>query len=408
MMPAVISVKKIFLGCIALGCMQNSFAQNCKTTAELDIVPGQYLTAAQHPWPAARASYFEELKTAADKAIAKKTLELIEKAEQQSRMGFNLTGGNWENTFSSNGYQYAGNNRLGKFYLQAAHYEFFCASGKLKRNTEYGTVLRVYVNSIPLNTLDPFLQNPFGSSFGNYDLGFEYADWKNHKLTDPGDKLINLFTYLSCNDPSLLEAINTGQHYFQDVAEKDVKLNSRVPLIHRYWFIKKNNGPVLVPVSRKEYLLSLLEYYQREKLYFTKLVDKLTGDRDNSVKQYDEWETAVNEKIEIVKKTLSTQKEDWLRSQAVINRMEDASQNYKNKLKERINYNRFWKFYDGEKKSEPLYQYNLNYFKTTTTGAATPQLITVAFRYVTLPSSLRLLHNFTNRFDYTAYYKLLQ
>jgi hypothetical protein len=403
------TTKKFFLTCLAMAGIQSSYAQNCKTTAELDAVPGEYLTAAQYPWPAARASYFEELKTAADKAMAKKTLELIEKTEQRSRVGFSLTGGNWENTFSGNGYEYAGNVKLGKYYLQAGHYEFFCASGKLKRNTEYSTVLRVYVNAIPVNTLDRFLRNPFGSSMGEYDFGFQYADWKNHKYTDPGDKLINLFTYFSCNNPSLLEAINTGEDYFQDVAEKDVKLNSRVPHIYRYWFVKKKNTPVLIPVSRKAYLVSLLEYYEREKLHFTKLVAKLTAERNKyGLITYDGWETAVNEKIELVKNILVTQKEDWLSAQAIINRIEDVYQNNKHKLKEKINDNRFWGFYVNEKKSEPLYQYNAGYFKPAATGAATPQFITVAFRYVTLPSSLRLLQNFTNKFDYPAYYKLLQ
>ncbi|RYD82729.1 MAG: hypothetical protein EOP53_02895 [Sphingobacteriales bacterium] len=400
-------MNKFFLACLAIVCVQCSFAQPCKTTAELDAVPGQYLTAAQHPWPAARADYFINLKTIADKAVAKKTLEQIEKTEQQSRTSFSLSGGNWESTFASNGYEYANNVKLGKYYLQAAHYEFFCANGQLKRNYEYGTVLRVYVNAIPLNTLDRFLRNPFGNSIGEYHFGFQYADWKN-KLNNPGDKLINLFTYLSCNSPSLLEAINTGQNYFQDVAEKDVKLNSRVPHVYRYWFVKKNNTPVVIPVSRKQYLLSLLEYYEREKLYFPKVMVKLTADHNKSgLNTYEGWEKAVQEKIELVKNILAIQKEDWLNAQAVVSRTEDVYQNKKNKLKEKINYNRFWSFYDSEKRGEPLYQYNPAYFETTT-GAATPQLISIAFRYVTLPSSLRLLNNFTEKFDYKAYFKLLE
>jgi hypothetical protein len=375
----------------------------------LEGVPGQYLTAAQHPWPAVVAQYFDAMKTPAEKAMARKTLEQIEKLEQQSRVGFSLTGGNWENTFSSKGYAYAGNAKLGKYYLQTGHHEFICVSGKLKRNAEYGTVLRVHINDIPVNTLDRFLQNPFGTSMGEYNFGFQYADWKNHKLTDPEDKLISLFTYLSCNNTSLLDAINTGQNYFQDIAEKNVKLNTRVPLVHRYWFVKKNNAPVLIPVSRKEYLLSLLEYYDREKLHFPKVIAKLTADRDQSgLKSYDGWETTVNEKIELVKNTLATQSEDWLNTQAVVSRSEDVYQNSKNRLKEKINYNRFWMFYDSEKRGEPLYQYNPEYFKTATRGAATPQLITVVFRYVTLPSSLRLLNNFTDKFDYAVYQKLLE
>lgn len=380
-------------------------AQTCKTTADLDGVPGQYLTAAQHPWPAARAEYFRELKTDADKAIAKKTLEQVEKTEQQSRVGFSLTGGNWESTFSSTGYEYAANTKLGKYYLQTAHREFVCVSGKLKLNSEYGTVLRVYVNAIPVNTLNRFLQNPFGESMGEYSLGFQYADWKN-KLNKPGDKLISLFTYLSCNNPSLIDAINSGQKYFQDIDQKNVKLNTRVPHVYRYWFVKKSTAPVLIPVSRKEYLISLLEYYEREKLYFPAVIVKLTADRDQyKLKTYEGWETAVNEKIELVKNTLATQNEDWLNAQAVVSRSEDSYQNGKNKLKEKINYNRFWQFYDSEKRGEPLYQYNPDYFKTNSKGAATPQLITVAFRYVTMPSSMRLLDNFTEKFDYAAYAK---
>ena len=61
-------------------------AQDCKTTAELDVVPGKYLTAAQYPWPAARAEYYSKMNTAADKAMAKKVLEQIEKTEQKSHL----------------------------------------------------------------------------------------------------------------------------------------------------------------------------------------------------------------------------------------------------------------------------------------------------------------------------------
>jgi hypothetical protein len=404
-------MKKILLTLfiIILFGAQQVDAQTCKTTADLDGVPGQYLTAAQYPWPAARAEYFRELNTAADKALAKKTLELLEKAEQPSRVGFNLTGGNWESTFSSNGYEYAANTKLGKYYLQTAHREFVCVSGKLKLNSEFGTVLRMHINYIPVNTLNRFLQNPFGTSIGEYSLGFQYADWKNHKPTDTGDKLISLFSYITCNNPSLLEAINTGQNYFQDIDQKNVKLNTRVPHVYRYWFVKKNTAPVLIPVSRKEYLLSLLEYYEREKLHFTQLIAKFTADKNNSgLKSREGWETSLNEKISIVKNTLATQNEDWLNAQAVVSRSEDTYQNGKNKFKEKINDNRFWQFYDSEKRGEPLYQYNPEYFKTNTKGAATPQLITVAFRYVTMPSSIRLLDNFTEKFDYAAYAKLLE
>lgn len=385
------------------------FSQDCKTNADLDATPGKYLTAAQYPWPAARAEYFNNMKTAADKTMAKKTLEQIEKTEQQSHTGFNLTGGNMENYFSTEGYSYVCNTKLGNFTFQSAFHEHICIKGKISRNDEASTILRMYVNAIPLNTLERFLTNPFGSSIGNeYDFGFQFLNWKNHKLSEPKDQLIKLFTFMTCNNAQLIEAINSGNTYFQDVPEKEIRPNNRNNYIYRYWFIKKKEQPVLVPVTRKEYLQSLLEYYEREKLHFTKLVSELTADKSSSVKYYSNWQADVADKIAVVKKALTENNEEWLAKQAVVNRLEDASQNYKAKFAEQTNYNRFWKFYDNENKSQPLYKYNPEYFKADATSPAKPQFISIAFRYVTIPSSLRMFNNFTKNFSFEALIKILQ
>lgn len=382
-------------------------AQDCKTSADLDATPGKYLTAAQYPWPAARAEYFMNLKTATDKALGKKTLENIEKIEQQSHPGFNLTGGNWENSFSSKGYQYFDNTKLGQYNFQAAFYEYICVNGKMKRNSEYQTTLRIYVNEVKLTSLDKYLYSPFGTSMGSYDLDMQYADWKNHNYADVNAKLISLLNYITCSSPQLLDAINTGNKYFQDVADKDIKPNNRSNFITRYWFIKKKDIPVLLPVSRKEYLQSLLEYYDREKIYFPKLIAKLKEDHSSSIKYYDTWEKDVADKIAIVQKTLKEENEEWLSKQAIINPISDNGRRYNAKLTEQTNYKRFWQFDDNETKSLPLYKYNPEYFKPNPKGAADPQIITVAFRYVTIPSSLRLLKNFTEHFDFESLGKMV-
>lgn len=401
-------MKKQIIIAIAALLIQRATAQDCKTNADLDATPGKYLTAAQYPWPAVKAEYFNKMTTAADKAMAKQTLEKIEKTEQQSHTGFTLTGGNWENYYSTEGYQYLSNFRLGQYTFQAALYEYFCSQGKLVRNSEYSTVLRIYVNALQLTSLDRFLSGPFGSSFGSYDFGLQYADWKNHKPADVNAKLINLFTYITCNNQALMEAINTGNNYFQDVADKEIKPNNRNNYISRYWFLKKKDLPVLVPVSRNEYLTSLLEYYEREKLHFTKLVAKLKGDHDNSIKYYNNWEADVENKIAVVKKVLSDHNQEWLAAQAIINPAADSQQRYNAKLPEQTNYNRFWKFYEKEDKGQPLYTYNPEYFKPNAHGQAAPQIITVAFRYVSIPSSIRMLNSFTKNFDFDAVKKLLE
>lgn len=394
---------------VILTVVQGAVAQDCKTSKDLEAVSGKYQTAAQYPWPAVRAEYFKNLTSAADKAVAKQTLNQIENIEAKSHDGFNLTGGNWENYYSTKGYGYYGKVKLAQYNFESSLHEYFCMNGKLKRNDEAGTILRIYVNAIPTNTLSRFLDNPFGSSMGDYDFGFQFRDWKNHKSVNVNDPMINLFNYFSCNNEQLINAINSGEGYFQDVAEKDIKPNNRNNYIYRYWFIKKKNIPVLVPVSRKEYLQSLLEYYEREKLYFPKLIAELTSNHDNGIEHsYGNWEGDVVDKMAVVKKELETHDEKWLSEQAVINRIEDNSQTYKAGLKERTNYNRFWKFHDGESKSQPLFKMNPDYFIPNKAGAAVPQLMTVAFRYVSMPLSLKLVNNFSEKLDITALRNLIK
>lgn len=389
--------------------IQQVKAQDCKTNADVETVQGKYQTAAQYPRPAVRTEYFKNMATAPDKAMAKKTLGDIENIEAKTHAGFTLTGGNWENIYSTKGYGYLGNTKLGQYNFEASLHEFFCLNGKLKRNDEAGTILRIYVNAIPTNTLSRFLDYPFGSSLGEYDFGFQFQDWKNHKPVNVNDPLIQLFNYFSCNNEQLIKAINTGEGYFQDVAEKDIKPNNRSNFIYRYWFVKKKDIPVLAPVSRKEYLQALLEYYEREKLYFPKLIAELTSNRNKGIERnYGNWEADVADKIAKVKKALSDNSEEWLKQQAIINKLEDASQNYKAQLKEKTNYNRFWKFYDGSNKSQPLYKINPDYFKVTAQGPAKPLLISISFRYLSMPLSLRLVNNFTRQFDFATLRKMAE
>jgi hypothetical protein len=116
----------LFKMMVALVWVQYGYAQDCKINADLDATPGKYLTAAEYPWPAERAEYFNKMATAADKAMAKQTLGQIEKIEQQSHNGFSLTGSNWENVYSTEGYGYIANTKLGQYTFQSAPTLFNC------------------------------------------------------------------------------------------------------------------------------------------------------------------------------------------------------------------------------------------------------------------------------------------
>ena len=394
---------------VAFGIHTNA-QRPCADKAELDSEPGKYLTAAQYPWPAARAEYYSKLKTAPEKATAKQILEQIEKLEQKTRSGFNLTGGSLENTFSSEGYQFIGDSRLADYRLQQGFYEWVCVKNKMQRNGEYSTVLRVYVNSLPINNLT-YTNSLRVAFYDVFDNALSLKDPKKYKPGTPS-QLIPFFTYFSTKAPGFAEAVNSnGKTYYQDVPEEKIKQGSR-DLITRYWVIGQQDKPVLVEVSRKEYLESLLEYYEREKQYFPGKLAAAKKDGNSEyerkLKQYANWESIVESKKALVAKALKENTADWLSKQAVVNPDQDSYLNQKQSLPEETSRHTFRNFYDGDTKAVKLYKYNPAYFTASVPNAATPKLVTIAYRYIPQPSSLRLINNFTASFDKVEWGKLIK
>jgi len=377
--------KTILLCCLLASTILN--AQPCKTKEELDTEPGKYTNAANYKWPAVKAAYFSGLTTPAEKATARQVLTQIENLELKSRSGFNFTGGVLSNTFSSEGYRYCGTSRLPDYRFQMGFYEYICIRGKKEVSTEYATVLRVYINLPELNSFGNRLTRPFTSPESDYSPMVN-KDWKN-----TGDSpLFAQFRFLSI-DSQLVHVINTGKGYYQDVPENKIRKGTR-DFIYRYWFIKHKDIPVFLEVSRKEYLESLLEFYEREKEYFSK-----KGKADGMAKYA--------YKKAIVQKELSSNSAEWLAQPAMINPKFsyvgycDTKEDY-----DKGGYFTFRQFWDN-KGGIKLYKYNPTYYDPNPKNKATPQLITIAFRYISLPSSLRLSTNFTENFDKAAWQKLV-
>ncbi|MBX2951911.1 MAG: hypothetical protein KF870_05370 [Leadbetterella sp.] len=371
----------------------------CGSKAELAIAPGKAFTASEYPWPAVRAEYFKNMATAADKTTARQILEQIEKLEQQSRAGFTLTGGTWEAYYSSEGYTYAGSRKLADYRFQAAFHEYLCINQKVGRNSEYSTVLRAYVNTLP-NTLNSFMR---GISKTGEDR-YLHQDWQGYK---PGvlSAEISLFTYMTCSKPELVAAINSGKGYWQDVPENEVRKNS-YDHIYRYWFVKREGAPLLLPVSRKEYLESLLEFYDRELLYLSKSSNYQSASETAKRERFGDIPAVIANKKAIVNRVLKENAAEWLSAQAVINETEENYLTQKQKLPEYTSSLTFHKFYDNEKGGTPLYKYNPAYFPAGR-SAASPEFIVLVFRYVSMPLHLRLIQNFTENFDKEAWRKLI-
>lgn len=383
---------------------QSPYGGPCATSNELQSRPGKYFTADQYPWPAVRAEYFKKLTTPAEKATAKQTLAKMEKLEQQSRSDLAPEGGSWESSYSSEGYQYLGDNRLADYRLQIGFHNYICVQNKIKRNGEYSTVLRVFVNNIRLNTLSKYLDNiSYGGSMSDDKYG--HKDWKTYKPGVASPK-IKLFTFLECNNANLIDVINSGKGYWQDVPEKEIRKNT-FDIVYRYWFIKKMDIPILLPVSRKEYLESLLEFYEREQLYLPQSNNYEQNSASARQTYFGDIPAVLANKKAIVNKILKENSADWLSRQAVVNRQEDDYQNQKQKLPRYSSDFTFRKFYDDEKGARPLYKYNPAYFAATKPNKAEPELLTIAFRYVPMPAHLKLVNNFTQQFDTRAWSALL-
>lgn len=374
----------------------------CTSKEELAVMPGQYQTAEEHPWPAVRAEYFKKMTTASDKATAKQTLEQIQKLEQQSRANFELAGGFWEGYYSSEGYHYLTGKKLADYRFQTAFHEYICIKSKVVRNSEYSTVLRVYANTLPVNSMSRHLSNAFSDNLKNY----AYKDWKSYKAGAAAPK-IELLDYLAEWTPGVADAVNSDTDYWQDIPENEIRHNT-YDFIYRYWFVKKAGVPLLLPVSRKEYLESLLEYYDREAMALPKSSSYESGSAAQRQKYFGDLPAVLANKKAIVNKVLKENSADWLSKQAVINPTEDVYQNQKQNLPEYSSELTFHRFYDNEKRAGSLYKYNPAYFSGNAQTAANPQFMTVAFRYVSMPVHRRLLNNFTENFDTEAWRKLLR
>lgn len=193
--------------------------------------------------------------------------------------------------------------------------------------------------------------------------------------------------------------------------EEKIRQGSR-DLITRYWVIGQQDTPVLVEVSRKEYLESLLEYFEREKQYFpAKLAaakKEGNSEYERKLKQYANWESIIENKKALVAKVLRENTTEWLSQQAVVNPDQDSYLNQKESLPVETSRHTFRNFYDSDTKAVKLYKYNPAYFTATVPNAATPKLVTIAYRYIPQPSSLRLINNFTTHFDKTGWQSLVK
>lgn len=402
----------------------------CADQADADRLPGKYKDHTQ-------SRYRFNLKgTAQDRVTITKTLIELEKLEEASRKDFQLTGcvaevsGSGGENNSYGGYLHT------SYGYQLGIYQNVCHVTEhiVKMVGEYRTVLRVTINPclatggyMPAGVGDFYLTDKNRSV--RYEIPFEAIQGINY-TKDRNERPSRISMYVTedrvlahrsddyknkhsdflkiINGDGFVENWYTGSRY-------DKVTPTSYQLIDRHWMITRPGIPLVVPVSRKQYLEDLVEYFEIEKANFNySLAEKIKIDTkdgsDNAKKRlavYEADKDAYPKLYEArnarIKELLTTKSADWLQKQAIIPRNSDD-------LIQRVQ--NMEKFFDiAADNQTALYSYNPEYFKVNIHQPVKPVLIEVQFRYELRADrgfSARLFNNFVKNYDRKSLAKMLE
>lgn len=380
--------------------------------------------------------------TTTTKTAMTKNLIAIEKLEEASRKDFKLTGCAARVSFSGGESTSYGKNAYTNYSYQLGVYAYVCHVKELTTKIvgEYQTVLRVNINpdvvfagnSLRPGTGDLSFNKTATTLMWSYDFPGDALLGPNYE-TDRVKKPSNVSKYIS--ESNLLAGrssayksyhddflkLNAGNGYTENYMHGslyDKVTENSYRLIDRHYLITKPGIPLLIPVSRKQYLQDMLEYFEIEKANFNYTVNDLlkkseTNNSNFAMQQKQTWKahkTAYSQHYEAKKnkinELLANKNEEWLQLPAVV-----AGYNATKDVAERLAQTGV--FYDAEdydKNIFALYVLNPAYFTTSTGPSTNPKLIEVSFRYElnkNLGFSERLISNFEKHFDFEALRKML-
>lgn len=423
---------------IILLCLLNStfsYSQSKQLTApqvpcngNADAVPGIYTS---HTQP----KYGINLKgSAAEKAAMMKTLVAIEKLEEASRKDFTLTGCAARVSFARWGNSNYNKNSFVRYGYQLGVYQYVChvTEHVPKIVDEYRTVVRVDINPDLRGGIHAGGTGEFSiNGQVRYEIPIEAkegADFEKDMKNNPSKvsqylseaaMLIGRSNNYKNKHADFLKVIN-GEGYVENWIRGD-RYGKNGPgsyqWIDRRYLITRPGVPLLVAVSRKQYMEDMLEYLEIEKANFDYSNGKMIKDIANEQAEWARKRRTVLEedkqaypkvyeaKKAKLKELLANSRPEWLQKPAVVdnnNRTYDA-----NKRLESLG-----KFYEAEDEfTSALYVINPAYFNSTGGQSTKPLFIEVQFRYELgreSEFSERLFSNFLKNFDMDALRKMLE
>lgn len=417
-------------------CFQNGTAQNkgkivapqvpCNETA--DAVDGIYT---DHTNP--KYGPVNLKGTALERDAMMKRLIAIEKLEETSRKDFKLTGCAARVSFARWDNSNYGKHVYARYGYQLGVYQYVChvTEHVPKIVDEYRTVLRVDIN--------PFIAT--GTKAGGtgeftingqirYEIPVEAKEgpgFENDRKNNPSnvsqyisesDMLANRSTDYKNKHADFLKIIN-GEGYVENWmsgSQYDKRGSDSYTWVDRHYLITKPGVPLLIPVSRKQYLEDMLEYLEIEKANFLYNHAKMVKECANETADWAKKKMALLEqdknaypKIYEAKKAklkdlLATQKPEWLQKPAVVennNRTYDAYKRLEN----------LGKFYDAEEEYlSALYVLNPACFTAPNGQSTEPLFMEIQFRYETgkdRKATERLFNNFVKNFDIDGLKKMI-
>jgi hypothetical protein len=371
--------------------------------------------------------------TATEKTAMMKNLIAIEKLEEASRKDFNLTGCVARVSFARWGNSDYGKTVYARYGYQLGVYQFVCNVKEhvTKIVDEYRSVFRVDINpDIATGAQAGGIGEFTIGGRSRYEIPIEAKsgpNFENDKKNNPSKvsqyisesmMLANRSSDYKNNHADFLKIIN-GKGYTENWMNGD-KYDTRsadsYQWIDRRYLITKPGVPLLVPVSRKQYLEDMLEYLEIEKANFLYVNALQLKDIGTNTADWAKKEKAILEedqniypkiyeaKKEKIKELLAKQKSEWLNKPAVVeknNRTYDANKRLEN----------LGKFYDAEDDyNTALYILNPEYCKSNNGQTTKALFMEVQFRYERGKGrgfSSRLFDNWEKNFDLDALRKML-
>lgn len=343
----------------------------------------------------------------------------IEKLEQNSRKNFQATGCVLH-VYTRPGHSAYNMDGVLRQYSSFTMYAnpYYCSQQNLIAEATTASEIAVMVNPAISGIYNKTGDFYVTDKSVRYDISIQMIRSTNGP-TFPTAKYANISNYISeksmltgfadeneNNHASFLKLIN-GEGYVEKHGSYDPTTSYGYRSVQRFFNITKPGVPVLVPVSRKEFLEALLEYYEIEKTNFAnEVADKAKNNNYKDRISVLEADKAAYNQIYITKKArisnlLATKTADWLGKQAAPN---DKMRENDNKIAS----NGLFDFYDFEN-GTPLYKYNPEFSKTK--DPYKPVMISVRCTYRYGNESYRwsedLFKNFVQNFDFEALRKML-